>query len=55
MAQEVLDPRMPGEPLLAPGRMDAIARRYGAPDLAIEVRGLRKVYAGSRRQPPKRR
>ena len=25
----------------------------GAPDLAIEVRGLRKVYGGSRRQPPK--
>jgi ABC-2 type transport system ATP-binding protein len=53
MAQQVLDPAVPGEPVLAPGRMDAIARRYGAPDLAIEVRGLRKVYAGSKRQPPK--
>jgi ABC-2 type transport system ATP-binding protein len=40
------------EPVLEPGRLDAIARRYGAPPLAIEVKGLRKVYAGSKRRPP---
>ena len=40
-------------PVLEPGRLDAIARRYGAPPLAIAVEGLRKVYAGSKRQPPK--
>jgi ABC-2 type transport system ATP-binding protein len=40
-------------PVLEPGRLDAIAKRYGAPPLAIAVKGLRKVYAGSRKQPPK--
>ena len=40
-------------PVLAPGRLDAIAARYGAPPLAIEVRGLRKVYAARKRQPAK--
>ena len=40
------------EPVLEPGRLDQITRRYGAPPLAIEVKGLRKVYAGSRRRPP---
>jgi ABC-2 type transport system ATP-binding protein len=40
-------------PVLEPGRMDAIAGRYGAPALAIEVSSLRKVYAGSKKQPPK--
>jgi ABC-2 type transport system ATP-binding protein len=39
--------------VLEPGRLDQIARRYGTPALAIEVTGLRKVYAGSKRQPPK--
>jgi ABC-2 type transport system ATP-binding protein len=39
--------------VLEPGRLDQIARRYGAPPLAIEVRALRKVYAGGRRTPPK--
>jgi ABC-2 type transport system ATP-binding protein len=43
----------PVTPVLEPGRLDAIARRYGAPPLAIELEGLRKVYAGSKRQPPK--
>ena len=42
-----------GPPVLEPGRLDAIARRYGAPPLAIELKGLRKVYAGSKKQPPK--
>jgi ABC-2 type transport system ATP-binding protein len=40
-------------PVLEPGRLDAIARRYGAPALAIEVKTLRKTYAGTKRQPPK--
>ena len=39
--------------VMSPGRLDEIAERYGAPPLAIEVRGLRKTYRGSRRQPPK--
>ncbi|MEM7042363.1 MAG: ABC transporter ATP-binding protein [Pseudomonadota bacterium] len=30
-----------------------MARHKGASDLAIDIRGLRKTYAGSRRQPPK--
>jgi ABC-2 type transport system ATP-binding protein len=51
MAQAAPAPRHP--PVLEPGRLDAIARRYGAPPLAIAVEGLRKVYAGSRKQPPK--
>lgn len=41
------------DPVLEPGRLDQIAGRYGAPPLAIEVRGLHKTYAGSKRQPPK--
>ena len=41
------------EPVLQPGRLDEIARRYGAPPLAIEVRGLRKTYRGTRKQPDK--
>ena len=46
--------RLDGEaPVLAPGRLDEIARRYGAPPLAIEVVGLRKVYRGAKRTPPK--
>lgn len=32
---------------------DDIAARYGSPDLAIEIQGLAKTYAGSKRQPPK--
>jgi ABC-type sugar transport system ATPase subunit len=40
-------------PVLEPGRLDEIARRYGAPPLAIEVLGLRKTYRGGRRAPPK--
>jgi ABC-2 type transport system ATP-binding protein len=39
--------------VLEPGRLDQIAGRYGAPPLAIEVKALRKVYAGGRRTPPK--
>ncbi len=38
--------------VLAPGRLDAIARRYGAPALALEIRGLKKTYAGAKGQPP---
>ena len=59
MATEALRRSAPADaavatpPVLEPGRLDAIARRYGAPPLAIELEGLRKVYAGSRRQPPK--
>lgn len=36
-----------------PERPDRIADRSGAPDLAIEIRGLAKTYAGSKGQPPK--
>ncbi len=45
-----LDPRAA---VLPPGRLDEIARRYGAPPLAIEVTRLRKIYAGAKRTPPK--
>jgi ABC-2 type transport system ATP-binding protein len=41
-------------PVLELGRLDAIARHYGAPPLAIAVEGLRKTYAGSKKQPPKK-
>jgi ABC-2 type transport system ATP-binding protein len=51
MDQPVLDDTLPAQPVLEPGRLDQIARRYGAPPLAIEVKGLRKVYAGSKRRP----
>jgi ABC-2 type transport system ATP-binding protein len=43
----------PSDTVLEPGRLSEVAERYGAPPLAIEVRGLRKVYRGSKRQPPK--
>jgi ABC-2 type transport system ATP-binding protein len=39
--------------VLQPGRLDQIAARYGAPALAIEVKALRKIYAGAGRAPPK--
>jgi ABC-2 type transport system ATP-binding protein len=39
-------------PVLAPGRLDEVARRYGAPPLAIEVLGLRKVYRGAKLTAP---
>ncbi len=38
-------------PVLEPGRLSAIAQRYGAPELAIEVVGLRKTYRGRGSQP----
>jgi ABC-2 type transport system ATP-binding protein len=41
------DPR----PVLDPNRLSEIARRYGEPDLAIEVAGLRKIYRGRGSQP----
>jgi ABC-type glutathione transport system ATPase component len=47
---DALDPRAA---VLQPGRLSEIARRYGAPPLAIEVRGLRKIYAGTRTAPAK--
>jgi ABC-2 type transport system ATP-binding protein len=43
----------PSDTVLEPGRLSEVAERYGAPPLAIEVKGLRKIYRGSRRQPPK--
>jgi ABC-2 type transport system ATP-binding protein len=43
----------PCDAVLGPGRLSEVAARYGAPPLAIEVKGLRKVYRGSKRQPPK--
>ena len=52
MDQPPSDGMLPVEPVLEPGRLDQIARRYGAPPLAIAVRALRKVYAGSKRRPP---
>jgi ABC-2 type transport system ATP-binding protein len=39
--------------VLSPGRLDAIAERYGAPPLAIEIKGLMKTYAGRKKQAPK--
>ncbi|MEM7025728.1 MAG: ABC transporter ATP-binding protein [Pseudomonadota bacterium] len=36
-------------PVLDPDSLSSIAKRYGAPDLAIEVEGLRKVYLGGSR------
>ncbi len=47
---DALDPRAA---VLQPGRLSEIAKRYGAPPLAIEVRGLRKIYAGTRTAPAK--
>jgi ABC-2 type transport system ATP-binding protein len=52
MNQAVSSRALPVEPVLEPGRLDQIARRYGAPPCAIEVRGLRKIYAGAKRRPP---
>ena len=52
MDQPPSDGMRPVEPVREPGRLDQIARRYGAPPLAIAVRALRKVYAGSKRRPP---
>jgi ABC-2 type transport system ATP-binding protein len=45
--------RAPTLPVLDPGRLSEIARRYGAPPLAIEVERLRKVYRGRGRQSDK--
>ncbi len=39
--------------VLSPGRLDEIAERYGAPPLAIDVKGLVKTYAASKKQAPK--
>jgi hypothetical protein len=50
---EQTTPGLDARPVLEPGRLDAIAKRHGAPPLAIELEGLRKVYAGSRKQAPK--
>src|ERR671919_737022 len=47
------DRRDPTLPVLDPDRLGEVARRYGAPPLAIEVEGLRKVYRGRGRQPDK--
>jgi len=47
------DRRGPTLPVLDPDRLGEVARRYGAPPLAIEVEGLRKVYRGRGRQPDK--
>jgi ABC-2 type transport system ATP-binding protein len=40
-------------PVLDPNRLSDIARRYGEPDLAIEVAGLCKIYRGRGSQPDK--
>jgi ABC-2 type transport system ATP-binding protein len=47
------DRRDPTLPVLEPGRIDAVAGRYGAPPLAIEVKSLRKIYRGRGGQPDK--
>jgi ABC-2 type transport system ATP-binding protein len=46
-------PPSPAAPVLDPGRVSVVAARYGAPPLAIELRGLTKTYRGSKREPPK--
>lgn len=38
---------------LAPEQSDDFTKRFGSPDLAIDIKGLAKTYAGSRNQPPK--
>lgn len=38
---------------LAPEQTDDFTERFGSPDLAIDIKGLAKTYAGSRNQPPK--
>jgi ABC-2 type transport system ATP-binding protein len=40
-------------PVLDPDRLSEVARRYGAPRLAIEVEGLRKTYRNRGAQPDK--
>jgi ABC-2 type transport system ATP-binding protein len=35
------------------GRLDEITEQYGAPPLAIDIKGLLKTYAASKRQAPK--
>ena len=52
MDQSAPDSPLHALPVLEPGRLDQITRRYGAPALALEVKALRKVYAGSKRRPP---
>ena len=52
MDQAASNGALHAEPVLEPGRLDQITRRYGAPPLAIEVKALRKVYAGAKRRPP---
>ena len=39
--------------ILSPARVNEIAARHGAPDLAIEIKALAKTYAGKKNQPPK--
>jgi len=39
--------------VLSPGRLDDIAKRYGTPALAIEIKDLVKTYAGRKKHPPK--
>ncbi len=39
--------------VLSPGRLGDIVERYGAPSLAIDIKGLVKTYAGKKKQPPK--
>jgi ABC-2 type transport system ATP-binding protein len=46
-------PPPPADHVLDPGRVSAVAARYGAPPLAIELKGLTKTYRGSKRSPPK--
>jgi ABC-2 type transport system ATP-binding protein len=53
MEQRLADRSTTDAPVMSPGRLDEIAERYGAPPLAIEVRGLRKIYRGSKKQLPK--
>jgi ABC-2 type transport system ATP-binding protein len=53
MDQVTENGREPTLPVLDPDRLSEIARRYGAPPLAIAVEGLRKVYRGRGRRPDK--
>lgn len=39
--------------VVSPGVMNDIAFRYGTPDLALEIKGLVKTYAGKKKQAPK--
>ncbi|MGI9503679.1 MAG: ABC transporter ATP-binding protein [Geminicoccaceae bacterium] len=38
---------------LVPGQTDGFTERFGSPDLAIDIKGLAKTYAGTKNQPPK--